>query len=66
MKLLDVFKTGGYPNKIGPGCYDIHSARVPGVEELKEKIEGFMNALPDQTDIYINPVSFWERFLSRT
>ena len=35
MELLDAFKSYGYPNEIGPGVYDIHSPRVPGVHEIK-------------------------------
>jgi 5-methyltetrahydropteroyltriglutamate--homocysteine methyltransferase len=36
MEVLDAF-TGGvtYPNEIGPGVYDIHSPRVPSVEEIE-------------------------------
>lgn len=34
MELLDAFRNFKYPNEIGPGVYDIHSARVPDVEEM--------------------------------
>ncbi len=34
MDLLDVFQRFEYPNEIGPGIYDIHSARVPSVREM--------------------------------
>lgn len=34
MELLDVFRDFNYPNEIGPGVYDIHSARVPKTEEM--------------------------------
>lgn len=34
MELLDVFRDFRYPNGIGPGVYDIHSARVPDTEEM--------------------------------
>ena len=36
MELLDAFKDYNYPNEIGPGVYDIHSPRVPEVEEMAE------------------------------
>jgi 5-methyltetrahydropteroyltriglutamate--homocysteine methyltransferase len=36
MELLDVFRDFEYPGEIGPGIYDIHSPRVPSVEELEE------------------------------
>jgi 5-methyltetrahydropteroyltriglutamate--homocysteine methyltransferase len=39
MELLDVFRDFEYPGEIGPGIYDIHSPRVPGVEELEQLLE---------------------------
>ena len=35
MELLDSFDAFDYPNEIGPGVYDIHSPRVPSVEEME-------------------------------
>ena len=54
MELLDVFKTQKYPNEIGPGVYDIHSPRVPDVEEMIELIALARQRLQDQ-QIWINP-----------
>ncbi len=34
MELLESFVKFKYPNEIGPGVYDIHSPRVPSVEEM--------------------------------
>jgi 5-methyltetrahydropteroyltriglutamate--homocysteine methyltransferase len=34
MELLDAFADYAYPAGIGPGVYDIHSPRVPDVEEM--------------------------------
>jgi 5-methyltetrahydropteroyltriglutamate--homocysteine methyltransferase len=34
MELLEAFRDFAYPGEIGPGVYDIHSPRVPPVEEL--------------------------------
>ncbi len=34
MELLDAFVRFRYPNDIGPGVYDIHSPRVPSVNEI--------------------------------
>jgi 5-methyltetrahydropteroyltriglutamate--homocysteine methyltransferase len=39
MELLDTFRDIDYPGQIGPGVYDIHSPRVPGVEELERLLE---------------------------
>ena len=54
MELLDAFVTYRYPNEIGPGVYDIHSPRVPDVEEMADLIgKARRNLSPDQ--IWINP-----------
>ena len=39
MELLDAFRDFDYPGEIGPGVYDIHSPRVPAVEELEQLLE---------------------------
>jgi Cobalamin-independent synthase, Catalytic domain len=39
MELLDAFVTYRNPNEIGPGIYDIHSPRVPAVEEMNLMLE---------------------------
>ncbi|GAA5973509.1 hypothetical protein JCM5350_004465, partial [Sporobolomyces pararoseus] len=53
--LLDAFRKFGYSNLIGPGLYDIHSPRVPSVEEMKKRLADFMKALPHQKHLFINP-----------
>lgn len=54
MKLLNTFKQYGYSNQIGPGVYDIHSPRVPGEEEIKERIASMLSILPADL-LIINP-----------
>lgn len=54
-KLLEVFVERGYKNEIGPGVYDIHSPRVPSVEELGEKIRRRIKVLPPASRLWINP-----------
>ncbi len=39
MELLEVFRDFNYPGQIGPGIYDIHSPRVPAVEEMQGLLE---------------------------
>ena len=36
MELLDAFRDYRYPNEIGPGVYDIHSPRVPAIDEMTD------------------------------
>lgn len=56
MKLLNTFKQYGYSNQIGPGVYDIHSPRVPGEQEIKDRVKSMLDILPDSL-LFINPVS---------
>ncbi|NPA73891.1 MAG: 5-methyltetrahydropteroyltriglutamate--homocysteine S-methyltransferase [Epsilonproteobacteria bacterium] len=53
-RLLKVFKRVGYKKEIGPGVYDIHSPRVPTVEEIKEQIGKLLEVLPKE-QLWINP-----------
>jgi len=54
MKLLQAFKEYGYSNEIGPGVYDIHSPRVPGEQEIKDRIQAMLALLSDDL-LFINP-----------
>lgn len=54
LKLLDVFKAHGYSNEIGPGVYDIHSPRVPGEQEIKDRIADMAKVLPADL-LVVNP-----------
>ena len=54
MELLDVFADFKYPNEIGPGVYDIHSPRVPSVEEMSLLMEKAIKVIPKR-NLWINP-----------
>lgn len=54
MELLDAFVSFKYPNEIGPGVYDIHSPRVPTVEEMKQLIVAAAKNLPVD-HLWVNP-----------
>ncbi len=54
MELLDAFATFNYPNEIGPGVYDIHSPRVPSVEEMVQLMEKAAKVVPAQR-LWVNP-----------
>ena len=51
MNLLGAFADFKYPNEIGPGVYDIHSPRVPSVDEM-------VNLLRKAAQV-INPAQLW-------
>ena len=53
-RLLDIFKTSGYRNEIGPGVYDIHSPRIPSVKEIEKDILERLEVV-DKSKIWINP-----------
>ena len=53
-ELLKVFKQVGYTNEVGPGVYDIHSPRIPSVDELERQIKALLEVLP-QEQLWINP-----------
>ena len=52
--LLKIFKQKGYKQEIGPGVYDIHSPRIPSVEEIEMQIEAILEVLPPR-QLWINP-----------
>ncbi|SFP98689.1 5-methyltetrahydropteroyltriglutamate--homocysteine S-methyltransferase [Hydrogenimonas thermophila] len=52
--LLKVFKEHGYKKEVGPGVYDIHSPRVPTVEEIEKQIHSLLEVLPAR-QLWINP-----------
>lgn len=53
-KLLKVFEDEAYPRHIGPGVYDIHTPRIPGEQEIKDRIGEMLGYLkPEQ--LWIDP-----------
>jgi len=54
MELLEAFRTFHYPAEIGPGVYDIHSPRVPGVEELLQLLDTAAKVIPLDR-LWVNP-----------
>lgn len=53
MELLNAFTEFNYPNAIGPGLWDIHSPRIPGVEEMVGLLRQAATALPSR--LWVNP-----------
>ena len=54
MELLNAFRTFKYPNDIGPGVYDIHSPRVPAVEEIVALLDRAVEVVPVDR-LWVNP-----------
>ena len=54
MDLLKGFSDFRYPNEIGPGVYDIHSPRVPSVDEMVALLQRMAGVIsPEQ--LWVNP-----------
>ena len=53
-ELLKIFKSVGYKQEVGPGIYDIHSPRVPSVDEMVAQIRALLEVLPKE-QLWINP-----------
>ncbi len=54
LELLETFRNEGYDKGIGPGVYDIHSPRVPPVEEIIENLQQTLSVL-DARQVWVNP-----------
>ncbi len=53
-ELLEVFRQTSYDKGIGPGVYDIHSPRIPSVEEIEAMLRATLQVLP-ATNVWVNP-----------
>jgi 5-methyltetrahydropteroyltriglutamate--homocysteine methyltransferase len=54
MELLDAFVNFSYPNEIGPGVYDIHSPRIPAMQEMEELVRRAESVIPAR-NLWVNP-----------
>ncbi|HET6342668.1 MAG TPA: 5-methyltetrahydropteroyltriglutamate--homocysteine S-methyltransferase, partial [Gemmatimonadota bacterium] len=53
-ELLEVFREFDYDHDIGPGVYDIHSPRIPSVEEMAARIRASAEVIPLDR-LWVNP-----------
>ncbi|KAJ2594696.1 methionine-synthesizing 5- methyltetrahydropteroyltriglutamate--homocysteine methyltransferase [Coemansia sp. RSA 1721] len=54
LKLLGALEVHGYAAEIGPGLYDIHSPRVPSVEEMAARFAALQKYVPAE-NLWANP-----------
>ncbi|MFA6342651.1 MAG: 5-methyltetrahydropteroyltriglutamate--homocysteine S-methyltransferase, partial [Fibrobacteraceae bacterium] len=54
LSLVDVLQKNHFKTAVGPGVYDIHSPRVPSVEEIETALEKILQKLP-QAQVWVNP-----------
>ena len=54
LQILDSLRENHFETEVGPGVYDIHSARVPSVEEIVTALKGMLEKIePDK--LWVNP-----------
>jgi len=54
MEVLDDLADAGFARGVGPGMYDIHSPRVPSVEEVGELLDAALRVVPRER-LWVNP-----------
>ncbi|MDE6781106.1 MAG: 5-methyltetrahydropteroyltriglutamate--homocysteine S-methyltransferase [Ruminococcus sp.] len=54
LTILDALKESNFRTEVGPGVYDIHSPRIPSVEEIKDALHKMLNRIPAEK-IWVNP-----------
>lgn len=54
LQILDSLKENNFKTEVGPGVYDIHSPRVPSVEEIKSAIYKMLEKI-ESDKLWINP-----------
>lgn len=54
MEVLDDLNAAGFALGVGPGVYDIHSPRVPSVEEITTSLRHALKAVPAER-LWVNP-----------
>lgn len=54
MELLKAFSQFQYPNEIGPGVYDIHSPRIPTIDEMVDLLHRAAEVIPPER-LWVNP-----------
>ncbi|MFC4376336.1 5-methyltetrahydropteroyltriglutamate--homocysteine S-methyltransferase [Nocardia halotolerans] len=54
MEVLDDLNAAGFDLGVGPGVYDIHSPRVPSVEEITTSLNAALKAVPAER-LWVNP-----------
>ncbi|MCU1557534.1 MAG: 5-methyltetrahydropteroyltriglutamate--homocysteine S-methyltransferase [Microbacteriaceae bacterium] len=54
MEVVPDIQRSGFGRGIGPGVYDIHSPRVPSIEEVTDLIEIALGSIPER-QVWVNP-----------
>lgn len=54
LDIIDALCACGFKTQVGPGVYDIHSPRIPSVDEIKETLIKILKKIPKEK-LWVNP-----------
>ncbi|MFC5468094.1 5-methyltetrahydropteroyltriglutamate--homocysteine S-methyltransferase [Cohnella suwonensis] len=54
LAIIDAINECGFQTEVGPGVYDIHSPRIPSVDELKQGLNRMLDKI-DVAKLWVNP-----------
>lgn len=54
LTIIESIKQCGFKPEVGPGVYDIHSPRIPGVSEIREVLFKMLEKIP-KGKLWVNP-----------
>lgn len=54
LTILDAIQKSHFETEVGPGVYDIHSPRIPSVEEIKDALDKMLRKIPAEK-LWVNP-----------
>ncbi|MBO5610923.1 MAG: 5-methyltetrahydropteroyltriglutamate--homocysteine S-methyltransferase [Eubacterium sp.] len=54
LQILDSLKANNFKTEVGPGVYDIHSPRVPSVEEIVTALSKMLERI-EENKLWVNP-----------
>jgi 5-methyltetrahydropteroyltriglutamate--homocysteine methyltransferase len=54
LAIIDTIHQSGFQTEVGPGVYDIHSPRVPSVDEMKQAIHRMLDRI-EAAKLWVNP-----------
>lgn len=54
LTIIDALKANNFETEVGPGVYDIHSPRIPTVEEILQVLQKMLEKI-DENKLWVNP-----------
>lgn len=54
LSIIQVLQDNNFETEVGPGVYDIHSPRVPSIEEIVEALQVMLTKI-DKDKLWVNP-----------